>query len=41
MLAAFTLAFSATAPVFLLVLLGVFLKYLKYLDDSLSRPKIR
>ncbi len=30
----FMLAFTATAPVFLLVLLGVLLKYLKYLDDA-------
>lgn len=34
MLSAFTLAFSATAPVFLLVLLGLLLKYFKFLDDA-------
>ncbi|GAA6152108.1 AEC family transporter [Pseudoteredinibacter isoporae] len=34
MLSAFTLALSATAPVFLLVLLGLVLKYFKFLDDA-------
>ncbi|MBB6521979.1 AEC family transporter [Pseudoteredinibacter isoporae] len=34
MLSAFTLAFAATAPVFLLVLLGLLLKFFKFLDDA-------